>query len=141
MTPTQVFLCQVSKTFKNTFFKEHLRWLLLYILYTHDVTCNQSRWNNGYNGNYKKDEKKLKHFENIVFWNKFYIIFHFLSLYIFISVHNIGRSIPLRNFQEQLFLKNTSLEILCDDRIFWTYLFTKSTYFVFLVPLLWFPPS
>ena len=54
------FFFQISKIFKNTFFKEHLQWLLLYILYTHDVTCNRSRWNNGYNnGNYKKDEKKL----------------------------------------------------------------------------------
>ena len=51
------FSCQISKMFNNTFFKEHLRWLLLYILYTHDVTCNLSRWNHGYNGNYKKDQK------------------------------------------------------------------------------------
>ena len=90
-----MFFCQISKILKNTFFKKHLRWLFLYILYTHDVTCNRSRWNNGYNNNYKKDKKKLKHFENIVFWNKFYIIFHFLSLCVFISIHNIGRSIPL----------------------------------------------
>ena len=38
------------------FFKEHLRWLLLYILYTHDVTCNLSWWNKGYNCIYKKDQ-------------------------------------------------------------------------------------
>ena len=49
--------CQISKIFKNTFLKEHLRSQLLYILYTHDITCNLSRWNNGYNGNYKKDKK------------------------------------------------------------------------------------
>ena len=30
------------------------------------------------------------------FWkNKFYIILHFLSLWVFISIHNIGQSIPL----------------------------------------------
>ena len=61
----QVVSCQISKIFKNNFFKEHLRWLLRYILYTHGVICNLSRWNNGCNGNYKKDQKKLKHFENI----------------------------------------------------------------------------
>ena len=55
-TPTQVFFCEISKTFKNSFFKEHIRWLLLYISYTHDVACNMSRWNNGYNGIYKKDQ-------------------------------------------------------------------------------------
>ena len=42
-TPTQVFSCEISKIFKNIFFKEHLRRLLLYILHTHDVTCNLSR--------------------------------------------------------------------------------------------------
>ena len=42
-TPTQVFFCEISKTFKNSFFKEHIRWLLLYISYTHDVACNMSR--------------------------------------------------------------------------------------------------
>ena len=62
---TQVVSCQISKIFKNNFFKEHLGWLLRYMLYTHGVTCNLSRWNNRYNGNYKKDKKKLKHFENI----------------------------------------------------------------------------
>ena len=40
----------ISKIFKNNFFKKHLWWLLLYILYTHDVACNLSRRNNGYNG-------------------------------------------------------------------------------------------
>ena len=89
--------CQISKIFKNTFLKEHLRSQLLYILYTHDITCNLSRWNNGYNGNYKKDQKN----EKIVFWNKFYLIFHFLSQCVFISIQNIGRSIPY-------FLKNSS---------------------------------
>ena len=29
--------CQISKIFKNTFLKEHLRSQLLYILYTHDI--------------------------------------------------------------------------------------------------------
>ena len=90
------FSARLAKFLKRTFFKEHLGWLLLYILYPHDVTCSLSRWNNGYNGIYKKDQQKLKHFEKIVFWNKFYIIFHFLSLCAFISIQNIGRSVPLK---------------------------------------------
>ena len=28
-TPTQMFSCEISQIFKNTFFTEHLRWLLL----------------------------------------------------------------------------------------------------------------
>ena len=41
--------------------------------------------------------KKInKHFEKIVSLNKFYIIFHFLSLRVFISIQNIGRSIPFK---------------------------------------------
>ena len=32
------------------------------------------------------------------FSNKFYIIFHFISLCAFISIQNTGRSIPLRSF-------------------------------------------
>ena len=50
------------------------------------VTCNLTRWNNGYNGIYKKDQIKLKHFEKTVFLNKFYIFFHFLSVFVFITV-------------------------------------------------------
>ena len=46
-TPRQVFSCEISKIFKNTFFKNTFKeqhwWLLLYILYTHDVTFNLSR--------------------------------------------------------------------------------------------------
>ena len=38
-----------------------------YMLYTHDVTCNMSRWNIGGNDIYKKGQLKLKHFEKIVF--------------------------------------------------------------------------
>ena len=34
--------------------------------------------------------------KKIVFLDKFYIIYHFLSLCVFISVQNIGRSIPCR---------------------------------------------
>ena len=45
----------------------------------------------------KKDLQKLKHFEKIVFQNKFYIIFQFLSLYVFMSIQNTGQSIPLKN--------------------------------------------
>ena len=50
-----MFSCEISKIFQNTFLKEHIRWLLLYILYTHDVASNLRR-NNGYNGIYKKDQ-------------------------------------------------------------------------------------
>ena len=66
------------------------------MMYTHDVTCNLSSEVKGNNDIYKKDQWKLKQFEKIVFWNKFYIIFHFLSLCAFISMQNIGRSIPVR---------------------------------------------
>ena len=54
-----MFSCQISKIFKSTFFKEHLGLLLLYILYTHDVKCNLSRWNNGCNGKEKSSFKML----------------------------------------------------------------------------------
>ena len=30
-TPTEVFSCEFCEIFKNTFFREHLRWLLLSI--------------------------------------------------------------------------------------------------------------
>ena len=44
-------------TFLRTlFFKEHLQWLLLCILYIHDVIHNLSRRNKGYNDIYKKDQ-------------------------------------------------------------------------------------
>ena len=43
----------------------------------------------------KKNQKDLKHFQKIVLWNKFYIIFHFISLCLFISIQNSGRKIPL----------------------------------------------
>ena len=29
------------------------------MFYTHDVTCNLCRWNNGGNDSYKKDDKNL----------------------------------------------------------------------------------
>ena len=66
------------------------------MLKTHVVTCNLSRWTNGGNNIYKKGQWKLKHFEGMVFQNKFFIIFHSLWLCIFISVQNIGRNIPLK---------------------------------------------
>ena len=56
---------------------------LNYMLYTHGVTWNVSRWNNRGNEIYKTDQSKLKHFEKIVFLNKFYIIFHFILLCVF----------------------------------------------------------
>ena len=34
-TPTQVFFSEIYEIFKNIFFTEHLRWLLLYILLLH----------------------------------------------------------------------------------------------------------
>ena len=46
----ECFLAKSAKFLRTSFFKEHLRWLPPYILYTHDVTCNLSRWNSGYNG-------------------------------------------------------------------------------------------
>ena len=46
--PTRVFSFEFSKIFKNN--------MLLYKLYTSDVTCNLRRWNNGYNGICKKDQ-------------------------------------------------------------------------------------
>ena len=36
-------------------------------MFTHDVTCNPSRWNNGGNNIYKNNQKRLKHSEKIVF--------------------------------------------------------------------------
>ena len=43
----------------------------------------------------KKSIKIKENWKNS-FLNKFYIIFHFLSLCVFISIQNIGRCIPLR---------------------------------------------
>ena len=42
-----------------------------------------------------KRSLKLKHLEKIGFLKKNYIIFHFLSLFVFIWIQNIGESIPL----------------------------------------------
>ena len=61
------------------------------MLYPRDITCNLNRWNKGGSDIFKK----LKHFEKIVVFKKFYIIFNFLSLCVFISVQNIGSSILL----------------------------------------------
>ena len=46
------FPVKLEKFLRTPFFKEHL---LLYILYTHDITCNLSRGKNRYNI-YKKDQ-------------------------------------------------------------------------------------
>ena len=50
------------------------------MLYLHDVTRNLSRENNEGNDTYKKDQQELKHFENIVFLNTFYIIFRIIYI-------------------------------------------------------------
>ena len=33
-TPTQLYFYEICKIFKNTFFKEHIRWLLLILIGT-----------------------------------------------------------------------------------------------------------
>ena len=38
-TPTQVFSCEYCEVFKNSFFIEHLRWLVLQVLYKN--SCSQ----------------------------------------------------------------------------------------------------
>ena len=48
-----------------------------FILYTHGVTCKLSKSNSACNDIYKKD-KKTKCFLKKTFFNKFYVIFHFL---------------------------------------------------------------
>ena len=50
------FPAKLAKFLRTPFFKKDLRWLLLYILYKHDLTCYLSRWNKGYNDIYKKDK-------------------------------------------------------------------------------------
>ena len=39
-TPTQVFSIEVCKIFKNTFFTEHLRWLLLHFIFFKKKSLN-----------------------------------------------------------------------------------------------------
>ena len=81
------------------------------MLYTHDVTCNLSRWSNGGNNIYKKRSMKTKTFwKNSFLKNKLYIRFRFLSLCIFISIQNIGRSIPLEN---KFLLSSVFFTIFC----------------------------
>ena len=41
-TPTQMFSCEFCEIFKNTFFIEHLRWLLLYIMEYWSKTASAS---------------------------------------------------------------------------------------------------
>ena len=43
----------------------------------------------------------------MVFFNKFCIFFHFLSICVFISIQNIGQSIPLTLFSHQSYMKLT----------------------------------
>ena len=57
----------IKSSSKKKYFQQSMQKLLNYMLYTDDVTCNLSRWNNGGNDIYKKDQQKLKHFEKIVF--------------------------------------------------------------------------
>ena len=50
----------------------------------------------------QKVTKNLKHFEKIVFLNKFSIIFHSLSNCVFILIQNIGWNIPLKIYSTKL---------------------------------------
>ena len=71
--------------------KEEKRWSPS--LYTHDVTCKLGRWNSGCNDIYKNDQ------QNFI---QFFHNFCFLPLCVkyintrYISIQNIGRSIPLK---------------------------------------------
>ena len=73
-----------------------------YVLYTHDVTCDLRRWNNEGNDIYKKGQWKLKQLKKN-FFNKFCIIFHFLSICVSISIQNIGWSIPLSTTENNIY--------------------------------------
>ena len=46
----------IKSSSKKKHFQQSMQKLLNYMLYTHDVTCNLSRWNNGGNDIYKKDQ-------------------------------------------------------------------------------------
>ena len=45
-SPTQVFSCEFCKIFKNTFFVEHLRWMLLITFIW--LECVRHLWNSGH---------------------------------------------------------------------------------------------
>ena len=70
--------------YRRKHYRKKYERILIYMLYTHGVTCSLSRWNNGDNDICKKYQ-----------W-KFRIIFRFLSLCVFASIRNIDQSIPLR---------------------------------------------
>ena len=76
------FFCRLCKNYWTTFVHTC-------------VACSPGGWGSVGNDIDKKDLWKLKHFEKIIFLKKFYMIFHFLSPCVFMSVWNIGRSIPL----------------------------------------------
>ena len=71
------FPVKLAKFLETSFLKEHLPWMLLYIFCKHDVTCNLSRWNYGYNGIYKKRSIKAK-----AFWKNSFVkqILHKFSI-------------------------------------------------------------
>ena len=72
----------------------------------------------------KEDQQKLKHFEKTVFFKKFYIHFYFLTLCVFVSIHNIGRSVPLGHWPASL------LKMSLFHRCFSNILLVKTNYLV-----------
>ena len=91
------FPVKLAKFLKTPFFKEQLWWLLLYILYTHGVTCNLSRWNNGYNSIYKKESVSqlfLYLHQTIALWvDSFSLnLNHLTHLYLIILIFHYANS-------------------------------------------------
>ena len=82
--------------------------LMIYVLCTHDVTCNLSRWNNGGNYIYKKVNKNWNILKKIVSCNKFCMIFNFMSICVFISTYWSEYSLKKCKY---IFLKNLQLKV------------------------------
>ena len=78
------FPVKLAKFLGTSFLKEQLRLMLLYIFCKHDVTCNLSRWNYGYNGIYKKRSIKAK-----AFWKNSFVkqILHKFSIPVTMCVY------------------------------------------------------
>ena len=75
--------------------------ILNYILYMHGVYAIWADEITDVMISIKKINKSLNTLKNS-FLNKFCIIFHFLSLCVFISIHNISRRIPLKAFDKSV---------------------------------------